>query len=544
MAATGPRADDGGMSEPLEPAWDRQGVSLDPGEGSGRLPDRGSRLSALVSWWVIVPLLLGVVVLQQLAVYAPVEEEASEAPVSPPAAEFEYFGRVAVKMSLGVPGGESYGAMFLPQLEGAAYSEADALRVAMLEAELAGEEAALRRIARLEERWPGLLDELEDKVVQYEDEAGGRELLDRSGSAELKQRRERVERSIEEIHALREDAALLRSWYQDGVLDEESRARLIEHHGWFGRLASTHGAGASDPERARLTSGGVGLLVLMLLVMLAGVVIGVAGLACFVAVMVQASTGRIRRAFRPPAPGGSVYLEVVAVFLASFIVLQAAGGMLDLAIGRENALLFALIAQWALVPVVLWPMLRGAQWGELCRDMGWHAPRGVWREIGAGVFGYLAGLPLFVASVVVTIVIVFVQDLLRQIMSGGEAPSAPPSNPIIEEVAGGNGVTLLLLFVLATVWAPIVEESIMRGALYRHLRSRLHWLLVAPLTALFFGLMHGYAIFLLLPVITLGFNFALIREWRGSIIGCMVAHALHNGAVLGLVITVIALIQE
>lgn len=510
----------------------------------GRLPDRGSRTAAIISWCVVIPLLLGVVALQQLAVYAPADEKEHDGLVSPPGAEFEYFSRAAVKMSLSAPGGDSYGAMFIQQLEGAAYSEADALRVAIVAAELVSEEDALRRIERLEERWPERLKELRDEAVQYEDEAGGRQLLDRGGSEALKKQRDRALRSIEEVLALQEDAALLRSLYGGGDLDDEARARLIEHHGWFGRLATTHGAGDDDPERAHLASGGAALFLLMLFAMLTAAGVGLASLVCFVAAIVQIATGAIRPAFRPPAPGGSVYLEVMAVFLAAFVVLQAAGGVLDMMIGPDNAQLFALVAQWALLPILLWPMLRGTGWRELSRDLGWHAPRGVWREIGAGVFGYLAGLPLFLISVGVTVVIVIIQDLIMQALSGEDAPAAPPANPIIDEIAGGGSITLMLLFLLATIWAPIVEESVMRGALYRHLRSRLHWLIVAPLTALVFGLMHGYAIFLLLPVITLGFNFALIREWRGSIIGCMAAHALHNGTVLALLITVVTLLQD
>jgi membrane protease YdiL (CAAX protease family) len=37
---------------------------------------------------------------------------------------------------------------------------------------------------------------------------------------------------------------------------------------------------------------------------------------------------------------------------------------------------------------------------------------------------------------------------------------------------------------------------------------------------------------MLLPVITLGAMFAFMREWRGSIIGPMVAHGMHNAFII------------
>ena len=91
---------------------------------------------------------------------------------------------------------------------------------------------------------------------------------------------------------------------------------------------------------------------------------------------------------------------------------------------------------------------------------------------------------------------------------------------------------------------PPVEETIFRGALYRHLRGRVGVLGAAALSAVVFGLLHSYEVFALLPVVTIGFAFALIREWRGSIVGTVTAHAFHNGTVLTLVITLFWMLGE
>ena len=60
--------------------------------------------------------------------------------------------------------------------------------------------------------------------------------------------------------------------------------------------------------------------------------------------------------------------------------------------------------------------------------------------------------------------------------------------------------------------------------------------LATLISALWFGLMHGYSGLLLMPVITIGAGFALIREWRGSLLPTVIAHAIHNFMIGSLVI--------
>jgi membrane protease YdiL (CAAX protease family) len=46
---------------------------------------------------------------------------------------------------------------------------------------------------------------------------------------------------------------------------------------------------------------------------------------------------------------------------------------------------------------------------------------------------------------------------------------------------------------------------------------------------LVFAVIHPQGIALVPPLMTLGAVFAMIREWRGSLIGPVAAHAIHNG---------------
>jgi membrane protease YdiL (CAAX protease family) len=89
--------------------------------------------------------------------------------------------------------------------------------------------------------------------------------------------------------------------------------------------------------------------------------------------------------------------------------------------------------------------------------------------------------------------------------------------------------TLMMMFILATVWAPVVEETMFRGAFYSHLRRVTNPIVAALVVGFVFAIIHPQGIGLVPPLMTLGAVFALIREWRGSLIGSMTAHALHNG---------------
>lgn len=322
-------------------------------------------------------------------------------------------------------------------------------------------------------------------------------------------------------------------------LSEADRDRLVARHGWWARVALTRGMPDSDPERARLLGGGgriLAALVLAGVVMLAGLF---ASIGCFIAVLVMLGGGRMRRRFAPPAPGGSVYLETLVVFILSFVALRFIAGAAMKYLHVSEAV--ALSMHWLLVAVPLWPLVRGVPFAEHRRMIGWHSGRGVVREVGAGVLGYFAGLvPFFLATLVSFVIVVFKMFVEK----AAGVRSVPPRNPIIDEILNGGLWQIVSFAALATVWAPIVEEAVFRGSLFRHLRARWSLLGAGALSALVFGLMHQYPIYLLLPVITLGFCFALMREWRGSLIAPMVAHALHNGTLVTLLTLLLSVMRD
>jgi membrane protease YdiL (CAAX protease family) len=62
-------------------------------------------------------------------------------------------------------------------------------------------------------------------------------------------------------------------------------------------------------------------------------------------------------------------------------------------------------------------------------------------------------------------------------------------NPV-EELITGNAWKLVALYVLVCGFAPVMEETMFRGALFHHLRRRWGWLGSASVVAVIFAIIH------------------------------------------------------
>ena len=93
----------------------------------------------------------------------------------------------------------------------------------------------------------------------------------------------------------------------------------------------------------------------------------------------------------------------------------------------------------------------------------------------------------------------------------------------------------LFCLLLAAVLAPLLEETLFRGALHRYLRGRLGFFLSALITGVIFAGLHPQG-WLAIPALgSIGIGFSLLREWRDSLIAPTVAHAINNGLLITVV---------
>lgn len=105
-----------------------------------------------------------------------------------------------------------------------------------------------------------------------------------------------------------------------------------------------------------------------------------------------------------------------------------------------------------------------------------------------------------------------------------------PVQPLVELLAKDMPIlNFLMIALLGIALAPLVEEIIFRGCLYRFLKSR-HSILVAQLvSAVLFALLHDN-LNSFLPLVFIGFILVRIYESTGSIYKAIYFHAFFNAS--------------
>ena len=98
-----------------------------------------------------------------------------------------------------------------------------------------------------------------------------------------------------------------------------------------------------------------------------------------------------------------------------------------------------------------------------------------------------------------------------------------------------SNVALVFVAILVCVLAPIAEELFFRGFCFTALRRRLGMWPAAAATGIIFGAIHlgGTEVEFVVPLMVFGFLLCLLYVRTGSIVPCIVLHALNNSLALG-----------
>jgi membrane protease YdiL (CAAX protease family) len=327
------------------------------------------------------------------------------------------------------------------------------------------------------------------------------------------------------------------------VTDQE-RSFLVEELGWFGDLA-LHPSTSPDAEgRAEVLRPTFSTLFAILGGAALAVVLGVIGFAGMVIFLVMAWLRLIEWRIHVGIPHGGVYAETFALWLVGYFGLTLLAG---LALTEVPLLLRAGATMLASLIVLLWPILRGIPWRQVREDIGLVCERNPFVEIGAGVWCYIINLPLVGLGVAMTIILMKLQMSWPTMEGEGGVPesfySTPePAHPILQYLSDGDWTSRLQVFVLASVIAPIVEETFFRGVFHRHCREltgRCHPVVSAlastTIVSFLFAAIHPQGLVVIPPLMFMAFGFSLMREWRGSLLPSMFAHGLSNGTVMTVV---------
>jgi len=482
--------------------------------------DPGSSTSRLVAIIITILVVVSVILWQNtgdeikyqtlLGKAPPVTELTPDSPAPGSFSQVDIVGRVFLR---GYEMFQAQPVMHNIETPGMLYGYEDRVRIIMLAGEFEGAQSALERVQTLK-------NEIEGKALDPLDPVIPDDLI----VAELN--------TLETIYTVGIDQ-----------LEKNQKNQLAARYGLIGKVALTHGLDNSDIQREPLING-FGLIMLIMIIAILGIVIfPILGLVLLVIGIVHYSTGKMKLRNHVPTRGGSVFLETYALFVAGFLVISIGTFYVSNSSNPQLAQ-FSLLAQWLLLLTVLWGAIRGMLFSDWRKAIGWNAGEGVLKEISCGIVAYIASLPIYIVGVAITFILLVASEWMSASPNGVEEIPEPVSNPVFEIIANGNFFTIAMLFILATTWAPIVEEAIFRGALFRHLRGYMHWVFAAIASAILFAFMHDYGPLLVAPLIALGFMFAFMREWRGSLIAPMTAHFLHNFTLMSFMIILVQLIKD
>lgn len=270
------------------------------------------------------------------------------------------------------------------------------------------------------------------------------------------------------------------------------------------------------------------------------------GLVSLVVLGVLLAVRKVIPVFAPaPTVHAALVLgETFALWIGLFLTLQVVAGALVAALGDAVTtpvqLGFSLCAMFGSLAALAYPRLRGVSWSALRELLGLHAGRGVLRETAAGLQCYITAVPLLVAGLIVFALL----SAIAEAVSGG---AGEPSHPVVDLLGGAGALEIVMLFALASIAAPIVEEIAFRGLLYGHLRGvvepriRLVSVLVAALaSSVVFAIIHPQGVLFVPALGGLAVGFCLFRELRGSLIAPMVAHGVSNAVTLTIGLTIMS----
>ena len=325
------------------------------------------------------------------------------------------------------------------------------------------------------------------------------------------------------------------------VLPEDTQS-LRQQLGWFGALLEADASTRSKMEESASRK----VLIVGSMVSIMGLA-AIIGFVSLVILFVRTLNGSIVTGLTKGRAEHGIYAEVFALWLLLFVVLMSAAGILGSEVAEENAplaMVFTLLAFFTSLSALFWARIRGIGWSQIRSDIGWTRGKGLVKETLWGVVGYAMMLPILGVGVILVFVLLAVQAYFAT--SAGSDPFAGTSggaHPIVLEIAKGGWQVRILLVTLAAVAAPIVEETMFRGVLYRQLRTSSTTLGIALsitlsifITSFLFAAIHpqGWVAVPALMAIAIGMN--LMREWRGTLLPSMVVHSVSNGIVTSMML--------
>ena len=361
------------------------------------------------------------------------------------------------------------------------------------------------------------------------------------------------ESSTDQIR-LRETVGLLINSYADEDfsapnVSESDREFVKEKLGWIGELALVpEGTQDVDARKELLSDASssmgfmIAFLIIVILALLSGFVIAVVLTVLF-------ATKQLQPAFKTHGKSVNVYIETFAIWLLFFfagptvtaIAIRSCGIEITESINMTISIGFF----FGSLIVLVYPVIRGLKFSQVMSDIGWKAKWGGIVDFLISPFSYIAGTPLMFVGLICVLLLTLLAGLFASPKEFGTSVAA--GHPIQEVIASGSWINIGYVVLMACIAAPIVEETMFRGVLYRHLRELTGtwatWISVAfaaVFNGLIFAAIHPQG-FIAIPLLTaLAINFSLAREWRDSLVAPIIMHSINNSMVTVLMLVMMS----
>jgi membrane protease YdiL (CAAX protease family) len=320
-------------------------------------------------------------------------------------------------------------------------------------------------------------------------------------------------------------------------ISDEACADVIKVLGTTGKTLVAQAKGDQEALDSLAAAGAV-LLMVLVLAAFVGFVLALGGIAALIVFVVMAALGKTKGIGAADELWSHVYAEMFAVWMFAYLGLARAPRMLfdiwedygNEGPGMDVRLALSIAAAIAAVVIALWwGTRRGLSLRTIMAAVGLR--RFVAMDLVWGVVCWSMGIALLIVGVMLAVV-------LSNIFSDGQMRASHPVQQMVEE-SGATG--LFLTYMIACVCAPIGEEIVFRGALYRNLRQSFgRWgavgsvMIAIAVSSVLFAAIHPQGLIFIPVLASLAVAFCIMREWRGTINASIVAHAINNTVVLTL----------
>lgn len=255
----------------------------------------------------------------------------------------------------------------------------------------------------------------------------------------------------------------------------------------------------------------------------------IAAILCFIFYAYKIAAKKLKSSFQNEAAFADYALEIFCLYLAAMFFLPKLIGKLIEYGYLTNPLVANILCIAPLALLIFWPQLFSIDFSKIRSSLGLYI-----KSFSAFAKDMIAGPTAYLAYWVILLSVLVIYSLVMLKLGINTENSAHPVVPLLASTK--ERMNIVYVFVLAVIIAPLIEEIMFRGAFYSWLRTRFSAGFSILFSSFIFAAVHPQGAIGVLPLTFIGILLAILREWRGSLVAPMIAHACFNAGTLSMVL--------